>query len=118
MWENIEQDRHYTGIFNIGDEHISGELIYNKKNGVILLNVIKELEDEFCLGKSYGTFSVITGKLNSGAIVTLFNNRCTNNHTQAFQSQRLNFRAEYMIWANKENPDTKYNKIVCVLKNP
>ncbi|NBK00585.1 hypothetical protein D5282_25990 [bacterium 1xD8-48] len=117
MWENIEQDRHYTGIFNIGDEHISGELIYNKKNGVILLNVIKELEDEFCLGKSYGTFSVITGKLNSGAIVTLFNNRCTNNHTQAFQSQRLNFRAEYMIWANKENPDTKYNKIVCVLKN-
>lgn len=117
MWENIEQDRHYTGVFDISGEQISGELIYNKKNGVILLNLIKELEDELLLGKSYGTLRVIIGKLNSGAIVTLFNNHCTNNHTQAFQSQRLNFSAEYLIWSNKENPDTQYNKMSCILKN-
>lgn len=34
MWENIDIDididRHYTGVFQILDEPISGELIYNK----------------------------------------------------------------------------------------
>ena len=40
MWENIEIDRHYTGVFNIFDDQISGELIYNKKNGVQLYNSI------------------------------------------------------------------------------
>lgn len=117
MWENIEQDRHYIGVFNILDEHISGELIYNKKNGVIILNLVKELSEEIVLGKSYRTLAVITGKLNSGTVVTLFNNRCINNHTRAFQSQQLNFSSEYMIWANEEKPNAQYNKMICVLKN-
>ena len=117
MWENIEQDRYYTGVFDILGEYISGELIYNKKNGVILLNLVKELGENSPLGKSYGTLSIIIGKLNSGSVVMLFNNRCTNNHTQLFQSQQLNFSAEYMIWTNKENLNPKYNKIISVLKN-
>lgn len=33
MWENVDIDRHYTGVFQILDEPISGELIYNKQNG-------------------------------------------------------------------------------------
>ena len=117
MWENIEIDRHYTGVFNIFDDQISGELIYNKKNGVILLNLIQEVASGSFLGKSYGSPPIITGKLNSGAIVTLFNNRCTNNHTQAFGSQQLNFISERMIISKAENINSKYNKMVCVLKN-
>ncbi len=117
MWENIEIDRHYTGVFNIFDDQISGELIYNKKNGVILLNLIKEVASESFFGKSYGSPQIITGKLNSGAIVTLFNNRCTNNHTQAFSSQQLNFISNRMIISSAEKTNSKYNKMVCILKN-
>ena len=117
MWENIEIDRHYTGVFNIFEDQISGELIYNKKNGVILLNLVKEVDSESIFGKSYGSPPIITGKLNSGAIVTLFDNRCTNNHTQAFNSQRLNFVSDRMIISNAEKTNSKYNKMVCVLKN-
>ncbi len=71
MWENIDIDRHYTGVFQILGEPISGELIYNKQNGTILLNLIKEASSESFFGKSYGTQPVITGKLNTGAVVTL-----------------------------------------------
>lgn len=117
MWENIERDRHYIGVFNILDEQISGELIYNKKSGLILLNLIKELKNGSSVGKSYGTCDVITGKLNSGMVVTLFNNHCVKNHTQSFQIQQLHFIAEYVIWTNEENITTQYNKMISVLKN-
>lgn len=114
---NDMKDIHYIGVFDILGESISGELIYNKKKGLILLNLIKELTEKSFFGKSYGNLDVITGKINSGAVVTLFNNRCTNNHTQAFQSQQLNFCAEYLIWTNEEKIHAKYNKLVCVLRN-
>lgn len=54
MWENIDIDidRHYTGVFQILDEPISGELIYNKQNGTILLSLIKEVNSKSFFGKS------------------------------------------------------------------
>ena len=117
MWENIEQDRHYTGIFDILDEQLSGELIYNKKTGIIVLKIIKQLTKKSFLGKSYGSLTKITGKLNSGASITLINNRCINNQTKSFRSQQLIFKAEYMIWKNTENSCPQYNKMICILKN-
>lgn len=119
MWENIDIDidRHYTGVFQILDEPISGELIYNKQNGTILLSLIKEVNSKSFFGKSYGTQPIITGKLNTGAVVTLFNNRCSNNHIQAFSNQHLVFVSEYMIWSNSESIYSTYNKMVCTLKN-
>lgn len=115
MWENKDVDRHYTGVFQILEEQISGELIYNKQDGVILLNIIKEVDSKSLFGKSYGTLPVITGKLNTGTLVTLFKNRC--NHTQAFRNQQLVFVSEYMIWSNTEKTNSLYNKMVCTLKN-
>jgi hypothetical protein len=117
MNDNIRHDRHYTGTFTILDEQIAGELIYNQQNGVLLLNLIKEIDSASLLGKSYGTLPIIVGKLNSGTVVTLFNNRCASNHTQAFHSQQLTFVAEYMIWSNAEKANATYNKMVCTLKN-
>ena len=43
--QNKNMDRHFAGKFNIGDEEITGELIYNKESGVTLLNLIKQLTD-------------------------------------------------------------------------
>lgn len=117
MWENKDVDRHYTGVFQILEEQISGELIYNKQDGVILLNIIKEVDSKSLFGKSYGTLPVITGKLNTGTLVTLFKNRCNHNHTQAFRNQQLVFVSEYMIWSNTEKTNSLYNKMVCTLKN-
>lgn len=112
--ENI--DRHFTGSFNIDGEEITGELIYNKEKGVIMLNLVKQLTDA-PLGRRYHNLDVITGMLNSGTIVTLFHNRCTKNHTQAFQIQQLVFVAEYAIWAKSDATNKKYNKLECVLEN-
>lgn len=109
-------DRHFAGTFNIGGEEITGELIYNKEKGVTLLNLVKQLTDT-PVGKSYGNLGIITGVLNSGTKVTLFHNRCTQNQTQAFQTQQLVYVAEYSIWSKREATNVKYNKLECVLEN-
>lgn len=110
-------DKHFTGKFNIAGEEITGELIYNKESGVTLLNLVKQLTDTFVLGKNYGKLDIITGVLNSGTTVTLFNNRCSMNHTQAFKTQQLVFVAEYSIWSTRDATNGKYNRLVCVLEN-
>ena len=43
MQDNI--DRHFAGTFKIGEEEITGELIYNKERGTTLLNLVKQLLD-------------------------------------------------------------------------
>lgn len=109
-------DRHFAGTFIIGGEEITGELIYNKEKGVTLLNLVKQLTDT-PVGKSYGNLGIITGVLNSGTKVTLFHNRCTKNHTQAFHIQQLVYVAEYSIWSKRDATNVKYNKLECILEN-
>lgn len=109
-------DRHFTGTFNIDGEKISGELIYNKENGVTLLNLVKQLTD-VPVGRTLSNLDVITGVLNSGTTVTLFHNRCTKNHTQLFQTQQLIFVADYSIWSKNDVTNKKYNKLECILEN-
>ena len=38
-----KNENHYIGTFTILQEKLNGELIYNKKKGIILLNVAKRL---------------------------------------------------------------------------
>ena len=51
MWNNIAQDRHYLGQFQIEDETIPGEILYNKKSGIIMLSLKRKIET---IGKSFG----------------------------------------------------------------
>lgn len=114
--QNENMDRHFAGKFNIGGEEITGELIYNKENGVTMLNLVKQLTDA-PLGRSYPNLDVITGVLNTGTAVTLFHNHCTKNYTQAFQTQQLVFVANYSIWSKNDATNKKYNRLECVLEN-
>lgn len=115
--KNQNVNQHFAGIFNIDGEEINGELIYNKENGVIWVNLVKQLTDISVFEKSYFKLDVITGVLNSGTVVTLFHNRCTKDHTQAFQFQQLIFVADYSIWSNSDVTNKKYNKLECILEN-
>ena len=117
MRNNNDVDMHFAGKFNIVGEEINGELIYNKENGVTLLNLVKQINNSSIMGKHYGNLDIITGVLNSGTTVTLFHNRCTKNHTQAFHSQQLVYVADYSIWSKNDATNAKYNKLVCVLEN-
>jgi len=117
MWNNKDIDKHYIGLFNIFDEQFSGEIIYNQNNGNILLNIIKEVDSNNIFGKSYGSIPIINGKLNSGMTVTLYENKCINNHTAAFNHQQLNFISKNMIISKSEIINVGFNKMVCVLKN-
>ena len=117
MWEYKDQDRHYTGVFNVEGDIINGEIIYNKGNGIILLVLEKEIIENYTLHKSYGNIRIITGKLNTGASVTLFENRCVLNHEQVFQYQTLEFISQRMVFAHEDASDIAFNVIVCVLGN-
>lgn len=117
MRDDYDVDQHFSGTFNINGEEISGDLIYNKAKGVTLLNLAKQLSEATPIGESYGNLDVITGVLNTGARVTLFHNRCTKNHSQAFQTQQLVFVADYAIWSGSDVANRKYDELVCVLEN-
>lgn len=113
---NNDENR-YVGKFTILDEEIDGEIIHNKKTGIIILNLAKQLDEKTFMGKSYANMPVISGKINSGAIVTLFNNKCINNHTNVGQMQRICFKSDYLIWSPKVEKNARYNELVCILKN-
>ena len=113
----MSEERHYVGVFNILNEELSGELVYSKTDGAIILSVIKILGEEHFVGRSYAKIKCITGKLNSGAIVTLFNNQVVKNHSQMFHSQQLCFKSDYMIWSNDVKTNAKFNSLTCILRN-
>ena len=117
MPDNYAQEEHFVGTFQILDESLAGEIIYDKKNGKILLSIFKSFGERGGLGKSYGTLERITGKLTSGPSVTLFNNHCVRNSSVNFQLQRLVFSASYMIFSSSEMRSLEYNKLSCVLEN-
>lgn len=117
MTENYAKDQHYVGNFHVLDENIAGEIVYNKERGVILLNLAKTCQDPNTALKSYGTLSLITGKLNTGAVVTLFDNRRIIDNSINFRMKQLVFSASYMIWSNSESLVPEYDKMICVLKN-
>lgn len=100
MSKYYNDENRYIGTFNILGEEINGEIIHNKKTGVLFLNLMKPLDEKTFMGKSYANMPVIFGKINSGAIVTLFNNKCINNHTNAGQTQRICFRCGYLIYGS------------------
>lgn len=91
MGNKNKDESRYIGTFTILQEEIDGEIIYNKKAGYIFLNLAKPLDERSFMGKSYAAIPVITGHINTGAVVTLFNNKCVNNHTQVGQTQRIAF---------------------------
>ena len=117
MNKYYNDENHYIGTFTILDEEIDGEIICNKKTGEIFLDLAKQLDEKSFMGKSYANMPVISGKINSGAFVTLFNNKCINNHTNAGQSQRICFKSDYLIWSSKVQKGVKYNELVCTLIN-
>lgn len=114
MIKNIEKDRHYIGTFDIDGKSYPGQLLHNVKTGVIILD-IKIPTD--ALGKYFGNIPCIIGRLDNGAVVTLVNNKCVNNHTKAFQYQTLDFRCEYLLWSNKEAYNKKFNRYTCIVTN-
>lgn len=114
MWEKTDESRHFIGTFNVGESEISGELIYNKAKGFMLLNLTRQVDG---FGKSYGKIKYIKGKLNSGSFVTLYNNHCTKNHTQSFAYQNLHFIPKYIVFSNDDSAKHKFNKLVCIIEN-
>lgn len=117
MYENVEYDQHFIGEFDVEGDSFNGELIFNKKNGGILIHLTKDVTIESAFRYHYGKVAVIIGKLNAGIVVTLFNNRCVKNHTNNFKLLTLNFVSDYFVWSDKERRDTLYNKMVSILGN-
>lgn len=116
VWKRWVRPAFYRWVW-CGRRFINGELIFNKKNGGILIHLTKDVTIESAFRYHYGKVAVIIGKLNAGIVVTLFNNRCVKNHTNNFKLLTLNFVSDYFVWSDKERRDTLYNKMVSILGN-
>ena len=112
MFDNRGQDQHYVGNFQVLDETFAGEIIYNKERGVIWLSLAKTFQEGNINWKSYSTLSLITGKLNTGAVVKLFDNRRIVDNSINFRMQQLVFSASYMLWSSSESLTSEYNKMI------
>lgn len=117
MNDTTYHERHYIGKFVLLGEEIDGEIIHNTKTGDIFLNLAKQITQNTFLGKSYADIAIIQGMINTGATVTLFNNRCINNHTRAFQNQRISFSCDYFVWSGRDEKGEMFNALECILKN-
>lgn len=114
MKDNFDYDRHFGGKFTIVDETIPGEIIYNKKSGVIILHLTKQVDS---LGQAYGNIKHIHGTLYTGAKVTLINNKCRKNHTHNIIYQELIFMSEYMILGTEIAESKQFDKLTFILDN-
>ena len=87
MDNNLTKDNHYVGTFSINGQNESGQIIHNHDRGIIVLDITKEIDT---FGKFFeASIPVITGKINNGAFVTLFNNKCIRNSTQFSRNNRI-----------------------------
>lgn len=112
MWDNIDADRHFLGEFCLRNKTIHGEIVYNKASGSILLMLRNRTPES--LGSFYNTIPLITGTLDSGAPVSLYQNHCVENHTQLFAYQDLVFKSSYVVMESTPN---SYNQLICILEN-
>lgn len=114
MRENIYQDKRYVGNFEIDGSDLPGTILYNRGNGVIMLDLRQEVSG---FGKAFGKTRYIKGKLDTGVPVILYNNRCVTNQTQSFQFQHLSFIAEHLVFGKAGSESCNFNKMVCVIEN-
>ena len=112
MREHTDMDRHILGEFQIGEESLLGEIIYNHESGIIWLKLEQEVPKG--IGKSYGSIPLIVGKLLTGTFISLYQNKCIKNHTQQFSYQTVIFQSRYMILGPTQG---KYNRLTCELEN-
>ncbi|WP_314790171.1 HEPN domain-containing protein [Mogibacterium diversum] len=88
-----------SGIFHINDIDIKGTLHYENKEGRIIL---KLLRPELFLNQNYmKKNNIITGTLDIGLDVTLFNNRCISSKYiggEIVSGHYISFEADYVIF--------------------
>ena len=112
MQQLMDGDQHFLGLFQTEGSAFHGEIIYNKEHGEILLSIQYPTKEG--LESPRGTIPRITGQLNTGAAITLYQNVCIHNNTKLFQNQQFVFRSKYFILG--EHQET-YNRLTCVLEN-
>lgn len=112
MSKDRDDEIHFLGEFCLGNNTMQGELIHNKSTGAIYLSIRRETHT--LDGVPVDNGSVITGKLQSGAPVSLYNCRCVRNHTQYLAYQDLLFRSSHIVFGE---PQSTFNQLVCVLEN-
>lgn len=112
MQKDIDNDRHILGLFQLEGNDYHGEIIYNRENGHILLSI--QYPTKTGMERPLGVIPHITGKLNTGAAVTLYHNMCIRNHTNLFSNQHFVFRSEFFILGEQQE---MYNRLTCVLEN-
>lgn len=110
--EIIDKDRHLLGQFQLEEKDFQGEVLYNRRNGQILLSI--QYPTKVGMDRPMGEIPYISGQLNSGAAITLYHNVCIRNHTQLFSNQHFVFRPKYFILGEQQET---YNRLTCVLEN-
>lgn len=117
MDTNTYRRNQYTGSFIVAGQAINGYLIHDKKEGAIILNLEREYKKENVTVESFGDLDIITGKLNIGTKVILYNNKCTGNTMVVPRYQKIQFSSSYMVWTDDEKTNPFFNEFVFTLEN-
>ena len=117
MISNSDYNQHYTGVFKVHNEEMMGNLVYNRQAGLIALNLKRKYGTSDIQEESFSHIDAITGKLNSGAIVSLLNTQCVSNKTIVPSYHEYQFLSSIMIWSNEELTEPKFNRFVFKLEN-
>ena len=152
----------YLGSFSIDESLLPGEIVHNEDTGAILLRVTKKFptlrdwqmestappeydenfaeetkldyEEHIKRVRLYHRLGFISGTLNNGKHVTLFNCRCDKDISNLNKlSRHLEFYVSYIVWGDSKciSPSTainssdaktisevrRYHKYVCILEN-
>lgn len=114
----LKIDSHYVGTFNIEGKQYQGEIVHNIQNGTILLGIKFKIEfSEKIRERNFPNSDLIVGRLTTGIIVNLYNNRLVKNYTHNLEYHELQYTVESMIWAYNDLSSPKFDKMVCELDN-
>lgn len=114
----LKIDSHYVGTFNIEGKQYQGEIVHNIQNGTILLGIKFKIEFfEKIRERNFPNSDLIVGRLTTGIIVNLYNNRLVKNYTHNLEYHELQYTVESMIWAYNDLSSPKFDKMVCELDN-
>lgn len=111
---NTNNDITIGGKWKILGKQYSGDLTFNKTNGIIILSIYyKDNEGFIDLMNKPADITIITGKLNQEINCTLVDCRIIKRHSNSFVRHHMVIKADTMFIniSNKEKTDIKFNEV-------
>ncbi len=111
MNQTVETPIHWLGEFQVDQDVIQGEIIYNKQDGKIFLQIIKKAD---LSKRPHSKIFHIAGVFNTGTKVVLYHNTLIKDYIREFIYEEIVYRVDYLVCGE---PREKFHRLICTIKN-